>query len=197
MNTQTLHDGLFFDGRLPLAFQPVRRFPDMDELILINEKNENILKTSVNLHESIEIEDHDEFSAEIRKLDHKLNLILDMLGELLIQKDDFPPKVSVRLTAKSLFFENHEFTNPLANHDSRMVRISLYVNPSIPSPLVLYGELKAGGSPARTTDLGYDTSNMLEVEFYGLSQAVKDQLEKMIFRYHRKSVAHKRASKDS
>jgi len=168
--------------------------------MLINEKNENILKTSISLHEAIDLDEHDEVAVELKKLDQKMDLLLDMIGELLTQKNDSPEKVSIRLTAHSLACESKKLVKLVDKQTTKKVKICLYINPSIPSALNLFGEVKLCEN-IDTIDNSFDVeaivSNMIVVNFFGLSQAVKDQLEKIIFRHHRKIIARERAFKDS
>ncbi len=167
-------EGLIFEGMLPVSFQPVDNFPEEDQLAIINEGNEYFLKTSLILHESIEIDEHNEVSLELRRQDLKINLLLNMLGELLVQQKSLPPATMLKLTAKGL----ECVSIPVANNAEVKVEIDLYITPSIPKALKLYGEVSASEDGSRTT-----------IRFVGVNQAVQDGLEKIIFRHHRRTVA--------
>ena len=60
--------------------------------------------------------------------------------------------------------------------------VSLYINPALPAPLCLYGVIEAVGE-----------GGWISIRFQDVTQTVRDLLEKMLFRHHRKTVAMRNA----
>lgn len=171
------NEGLLYEGSLPVSFQPIECFPGEGQLALVNEKNENFLKTSLTRHESMEVDEHDEISLELRRQDLKINLLLDMVGELLVQTNKLPAEVMLRLTATGLEYDG----DSAAHKAGDKLEIALYISPSTPRALKLYGEV-----------LTSDADSIISIGFIGVSQAVQDWLEKFIFRHHRRIIAQGR-----
>lgn len=168
------NEGLLFQGSLPISLRRIESFPEDGQLALINEKNENFLRISLIGHETIEIDEHDEVSIELRRQDIKINLLLDLVSELLIQQNKLPAAIMLKFTATSLEYES----SPDAYQAGEKVEIALYLSPSLPRALKLYGEVLAS-----------DNDNSTRISFVGVSQVVQDWLEKFIFRHHRRTVA--------
>ena len=173
-------EGLLFEGMLPVSFQRVDNFPDLDQFAFINEENENLLRTSLIWYESAEVDEHDEISLELRRQDLKITLLLDMVGELLRQQIKFLPPIMLKLTARGLECT----TSPAINEPGEKVKIALYITPSTPRALKLYGEVRE-----------MDADDRVTIGFVGVSQVVHDCMEKIIFRHHRRAIAQGLASK--
>lgn len=99
-------EGLLYEGSLPISFRRIACFPEEGQLALINEKNENFLKTSLIRHEATELDEHDEISLELRRQDLKINLLLDLVAELLVQQNKLPPAIMLKYTATDLEYES-------------------------------------------------------------------------------------------
>jgi len=173
-------EGLLLEGMFPASFQALDNFPEVGDLALLNEKNENYLRTCLISHDSIDVDEHDEISLELRRQDFKINLLLDMLGEFLVQQNKLPPSVKLNLTSMGL-----ECSSSIAGYKvGEKVEIDLYINPSFPKALKLYGEVRA-----------IDTEGRTAINFVGVNQSVQDWLEKFIFRHHRRTIAQSLMSK--
>ena len=174
-------EGLFLEALLPISFKLIHVFPEESQLALINEANEVFLKasTSMSHRESIEIDEHDEISVELRRQDLKISLLIDMMGELLLQQKQIPDAIKVKLNASGLFCSEYDIP---ANVGDK-VEIRVFITPSIPKPLKLYGEVIAKQNDSGT-----------EFKFAGINQSVRDGLEKIIFRQHRRTIAQRLTS---
>lgn len=170
-------EGLLYEGSLPISFKRLECFPEEGQLALINEKNEHFLKTSLIRHESTELDEHDEISLELRRQDLKINLLLDLVAELLVQQKQLPPAAMLKFTATNLEYKNDTDTYQAGEK----LEIALYIAPSLPRALLLYGEV-----------LTADNDGSTSIGFVGVSQVVQDWLEKFIFRHHRRIVAQGR-----
>jgi len=167
-------ESLQFDGVLPAAFQIIDEFPADEQLLTSNEQNERFLKTCLLPQERMDSEELDEVGVELRRQDLKLNLLLDMMGQLLLQQNKLPEEVSLKLTSSSLICDCVD----AQIKENQLLKLELYFMSSvIPRPLILFGKV------AQVDDA------RMEIKFLGLSQTVRDWLEKVIFRHHRRAIA--------
>lgn len=174
-------EGLLLDGALPVSLQRVDNFPEDSELAHINDKNESFLRVSLSPLEPPELDEYDEISLELRRQDLKINLLLDMVGELLAQQNKLPEATALKLTAQSL-----ECCINLGDFKpGEKLTIALYISPPTPRALKLYGEVIENED---------DGDACIAIKFFGINQSVQDWLEKFIFRNHRRIVAQAHTS---
>lgn len=178
MNLSFDDSSLVFSGSLPLGIEVLSEAPHELDLLRANESNELLLRSVSVLEEKIDHDENDTVAQELRRQDMKLNLILDMLGSLLLQQQVIPPPREIQFSAGSLRLALSP-NPPGPQH----CRIQLYIEPGIPKPLTLYGQCHP------STQAG-----MSDIVFHGLSQVVTDNLDKFIFRHHRRRIAQSRKS---
>jgi hypothetical protein len=176
MNMPFQESGLVFSGSLPLSLELMSGAPQENELLRANESNELLLRSVSVLEEKIDHDENDELVQELKRQDMKLNLILDMIGTLLMQQQVIPAAREIQLSGTGVRLGIS--ANPVANQHCR---IQLYIEPAIPKPLILFGQCHPSSE-----------AGMTEVVFSGVSQAVTDNLEKFIFRHHRRRIAQAR-----
>lgn len=173
-----MDEGLVLEEWLPVAIESLADFPDDFDLARLNGANEWFLKAHFVLEEAQDFDEHDAVQLELRRLDMKLNLMIEMLGELLARESGLPASTAVRLTPRALVCESTAF------RPGDRVLVSLFINPLIPKPLRLPGQVESM-EDGRVT-----------VVFQGLAQGAVEALEKLIFRHHRKTVAQSRSRAD-
>jgi hypothetical protein len=175
MNGQ-LDTGSVFHGCLPVVVEALDQLPMEAELQQCNDSNELLLKTVAALEDKPEHDENDVLGQELKRQDLKLTLLLDMLGTLLQQYKIVPPPRPLELTVEGVKL-------PAAGSmpGTRLCRLSLYIESHIPKPLQLFGHLHPGPVPGD-----------LHIIFTALNQNVQDNLEKFIFRHHRRRVAQTR-----
>jgi hypothetical protein len=174
-----LGDGLVFEESLPVAWSPGAL---AEGLLLgrLNADNHQLLGAEssldeVRVHEALK----DESPAllhELQRLEYKVNILLRLTAELALRSRGLPPAERVRMTSRALeWFGEH---SPAAGGTGLL---SIYINPALPQPLkipcVIAGQRII------------DDSHATQLRFVGLSDAVVDLLEKLIFRHHRRLVA--------
>ncbi len=178
--TEPLGAGLSYEDTLPLRWTVVSAPADASYPRL-EEANAEFLRTMSALEEhALETADENpELAHEIQRLESKVNLLLGMVSRLLTQQQPLPAPLPVRLNAGGI-----EWVSPLAPAVGDHVQIELYLRQDYPLPLLLAGRVGAVASvPA---------GRRTEVVFEALGDTVQDWLEKTIFRYHRRLVAHSR-----
>jgi hypothetical protein len=174
-----LGDGLIFEELLPVVWTP--GVPASGVLLArLNADNHQLLGAEsslddVRVHEALK----DESPAllhELQRLEYKVNILLRLTAELALRSSGLPAAERVRMSSLALeWFGEHSVQAEATG------LLSIYINASLPQPLkipsVAAGECVIDG--ARAT----------QFRFFGLSDAVVDMLEKLIFRHHRRLVA--------
>ncbi len=174
-----LGDGLIFEESLPVVWIP-GVLADGVLLARLNADNHQLLGAEfsldeVRVHEALK----DESPAllhELQRLEYKVNILLRLAAELALRSSGLPPAGRIRMSSTALeWFGKHP-----AQADATGL-LSVYINSALPQPLkipsVVAGERVIDGSHATL------------FRFVGLSDAVIDMLEKLIFRHHRRLVA--------
>jgi hypothetical protein len=174
-----LGDGLIFEESLPVGWTPG---PLVDGLLLarLNTDNHQLLGAEssldeVRVHEALK----DESPAllhELQRLEYKVNILLRLTAELALRSSGLPPAERVRMSSRAL-----EWISEGAPPVGVTGQLSIYINPALPQalriPCVVAGQRII------------DNSRATQLRFVGLSDAVIDMLEKLIFRHHRRLVA--------
>ena len=180
MSESFLGDGLIFEELLPLSFSP-GPLAEGVALARLNADNQQLLVAEASLdevrvHEALK----DESPAlvhELQRLEFKLNVLLRLTAELAARNSALPPAQRARLSARGL--ELFGMAAPVVPGSSGLV--SAYINPALPQPLkipcIVAGEFDIDGI------------RVARLRFHGLSDAVIELLEKLIFRHHRRLVA--------
>ena len=172
------NSGPAYEDNLPLEWQVFKNRFTADELVLINNSNEEILKVIFSLDESpLEKEDtQDILGQHVMRIDAKMNFLMDMVGQLLLNSMTVPPHrdISIRSTGMDWFDEQ-----ALTVDD--YIHIKLYLKVKYPKPIIL---------PATVKSVVQQNGHFkISCEFEQLSNNVEDWLEKLIFRHHRRIVA--------
>jgi hypothetical protein len=174
-----LGDGLIFEEPLPVGWTagPLAEGPALARL---NSDNHQLLAAEssldeVRVHEALK----DESPAlvhELQRLETKVNILLRLTAELSLRNSGAPAAQRIRLTSRGL-----EWFGENAPAVGSMGLLALYIHPAVSHPLkipcIVAGE--------RTED----SIRAAQLRFAGLSDAVIEQLEKLIFRHHRRLVA--------
>lgn len=178
--------GLVYEGHLSLQMEPVAAVPEASLLTSINEGNELLLKNVMSMEEKqLESDDDDAVIHELRRQDLKIRLVLELVSMLLVQNKLMPEPGLVR-------FSSEIFSLPLTSvalsasggktvAEDDIYKISLYIDPSLPRPLILYVAATPGAQ-----------QGWQDFKFLQLKQSLQDILEKFIFRQHRRIVAQTR-----
>lgn len=170
-------EGLLLEDSMPVSLEAIESWPEDGQLLLCNDANEWFLRASLALHDSPEADEHDEVRMELRRMDLKLRLLMDMVGELLQRQLQIPAPKPVKLTPLGITVQADGSHAP-----GDRLALALYINPLLPRALRLFGSVER-----------VEEGGRLSIRFHGLSQGAQDWLEKLIFRHHRRTVALGRA----
>ena len=172
-------DGLVFEESLPLEWLE-GPLPDGLDLARLNAENHQLLGAESSLEET-RVHDalKDESPAlvhELQRLEFKLNILLRLTAALSAQHNVLPGNQMVRLSARGLEWSGAQV--PAAGATGLAV---LYINPALPQPLKLPCRVEGD---RREGDL-----RVAQLRFVGLSEALAESIDKLIFRHHRRLVA--------
>jgi hypothetical protein len=169
----SLGSGVALEDRLPIRCQPM---PAHSDAFARQQANEEVLRVILSLDEIHRSELHEQDPAlaqELVRLESKIDLVLELVGQLLVRQLMMPEPVLLRVFAGRV-----EWETTAAPAVGQPVLVELFICNRIPRPLwlpaTMIGAPKPGWAAARFGDLG---------------DSVQDQLEKLIFRHHRRRVA--------
>jgi hypothetical protein len=170
--------GPAYEDRLPLSWNVLDCEPDAVALSRLHENNEEILKVINALDEAqTELdESHDPLAQQVLKLDFKVNLLLDLVGQLLSTSLSLPEPVLLHLSAEGV-----QWLDSKTPPEKAQVNIELYLKPKFPRAVRLPAVVKS------VTKV--EGAYRMEVIFQNMAEPVEDLLEKIIFRHHRRSIA--------
>lgn len=177
---------LVFTGRLPLAWQELPALPDAAELQHLEQTNLHILRTlfALDIHAGDYGDDPSAFTgaSELKRLDFKVSLLLELVGHLFAGQQAIPPERSLTLTVTDLIWRTNAALSP-----SIPLRLELYCNLSYPRPLVLH---------AYASDIvPVENDYQIRATFHLPSEPLQEALERYIFLRHRRLIANRRSNR--
>ena len=176
---------IIYEDRLPLSVAYYPAEPESGELLRVGVQNDDVLRMVLSLDEASVTgkSDEGEHSAEIQRLEFKLNLMMEMIGELYSQNMQFPEPVPVKLGAYSVSWMMDE--NETLPDIGRYLALSVYLSRRYPRPLVLFAQVS-------NIELCETGEKWIEADFLSMPQQTLDTLERFVFRQHRRFVAFSR-----
>jgi hypothetical protein len=174
-----LGDGLIFEEALPVVWTAGALVEGL-ALARLNADNHQLLAAEASLdevrvHEALK-DESPALVQELQRLEYKVNILLRLTAELSLRNNGLPPPQRVRLTSRALeWFGEHR---PAVGSTGLLV---VYINSALPQPVkipcVVVGE--------RTQE----DACAVQMRYSGMSDAVVEQIDKLIFRHHRRLVA--------
>jgi hypothetical protein len=173
-DTVVLYDELAYEEVLPVNWAPLAGTVDALVAAGVTERNVRLLQALAAIEDHGSAEKPDESSPDLTRLDFKINLLLDLVGQLVVANRPRPLPVAIRFNAQGAVWKA---AGPLpAANQQGMVEIHL--RDFLAEPLRLMGTL------SRITPEGEVT-----VRFAPVGECLADLLERLIFRQHRRQVA--------
>jgi hypothetical protein len=175
-DTIVIFDKLAYEDLLPVRWCPSAQQVDDVTAQHYAERNLRVLQACDALEEHGQLDKSDDeapHSADLRRLDFKLNLLLDLAGQLLAQSQSRLRANTIRLNAMGASFTYDEGLVEGAFGVLEVVLREIVVQPlHLPAQVV-------SGAPAGQT----------RVRFLSLGDVVADHIEKLVFRRHRRKIA--------
>lgn len=170
---------VFCDDELGLAWSVVESLPVAPFLARVNGRNEVVLRTLSLVEEHDETQAENAERAELHRLEAKLNLVLELLAELVMQRASPLPPRPLRFNSHGLCWVAED-----AFELDALLRVECYVLPAWPVPLELYVRVRS----IEPSDGRVRVCASIE----GLSEGAATWLDKLVFRRHRRAIAQRR-----
>ena len=177
LDTVVLYEELAYEDALPLAWRSLPEPFDPSMISSYQDRNLRVLQAMAALEEHGQTEKADETSphhADIMRLDLKMNLLLDMMGQLLNASRPRPRPSAIRFNALGAVWQGHSPHPEMGNQGV----LEVYLRDCIADPLRLVGRIASVGPDGR-----------VKARFIPPGESISDLLEKLAFRKHRRQVA--------
>jgi hypothetical protein len=178
-DTVVLYEELAFQDVLPVVWRQMPNPADRDMAAGFMERNLQVLQAwdAMDEHAVDKPDESAAYAADIIRLDLKINLLLDMVGQLLAANRPRPPSVPVRFNALGGMWRG---TAPLPEAGEQGVA-EIYLHDCLAQPLRL---------PGRVTNVTPD--GQVKVRFVPVGESVADLIETLAFPRHRRQIAGSR-----
>jgi hypothetical protein len=179
-DTVVLYEELAFQDVLPVLWRPLSNPTDREVAASFTERNVRLLQAWTAMEEHGPVEKPDEsspYAADIMRLDLKINLLLDLVGQILVANRPRPPAVPIRFNALGAVWRG---AAPLPEAGAQGVA-EIHLHDCLAEPLRL---------PGRVTNVTPD--GHIKVRFAPVGETVADLIEKLAFRRHRRQIAGSR-----
>ncbi len=187
METTGIDSIVVYEDHLPLACKRVDSLPNHWEQEHLSERNLALLNVVLSLGESPVVDGSEEsapWTQEVARVESKLDLVLGLLGDMLARKESLPAPVLTRLSGTGITWDND---TPLKVAD--LVEIALYLLPGMPRPITVYGVVRSVES--------MDDIYRVQAAFTEMHPLLQGNLDKLVFRWHRRHIAEVRRSHPS
>ena len=176
-DTVVLYEELAVQDVLPVLWRPAATRPDPQSLAGLSERNYRILQAWDDLEDRGPVEMSDENSPigmELQRLDRKLTLLLDLVGQILCVNQPRPLPVAVRFNALGAVWRLSQAPPEVGAPGT----VEIYLRECVAQPL------RFAGSATAVTSAGE-----FKVRFVPLEDAVASLIGKIAFRRHRRQIA--------
>ena len=182
-DTVVLYEELAFQDVLPVLWRSSPGPLDPEMAAGLAERNLQVLQAWDAMEEHGPVvekpDENNPYAADILRLERKMNLLLDLVGQILAANRPRPAPAAVRFKALGAAWRG---TAPLPEAGAPGV-LEVYLHDCLAQPLRL---------PGRVTNVTPDGN--VKARFIPLGEAVADLIEKMSFRRHRRQIAGTRTS---
>jgi len=172
--------GISVQAEFPCEWSPLASPPDAAVLRATAAHNERLLRVVTILNESFPATG--EFDAasnqELARIDQKFNLLIELVGELLVRQSPVPADRQLELSMFGAAWAADTQSIELGSYGW----LRLVLHTSYPKLLELPSQV-----------VSVDDAKV-SIKFLDLGESVYGYLEKLLFRYHRRSVARHRQS---
>ncbi len=177
---RALGDHVYCDDELRLEWRRIDDLPQEPVLARCNARNETMLRAFAMLEEHDVTQADGAERAEFHRLEGKLDLALELLADVVREREQDVSPVPVRFNMRGLCW-----SSPKRAESGELLRVDCHLLPPWPLPLRLYAQVVG---VERQADLWLVCSRL-----QGLTPGVEDWLAKLVFRRHRRQVARQRS----
>lgn len=184
IDTIVLDEELAYVDVVPLRWVALARPLDADQAAAQAEHNLRLLQALAALEDYGPNEKSDEnspHSADLMRLEFKVNLLLELVGKILARAQPRPAPVPMRFNAHSAIWRAQDPAPAVGEAG----QLEIYLREALVEPLRLFGQVASVGIDRR-----------VKVRFAPLAEPLADLIEKLAFRRHRRQVAGTRQPKN-
>ena len=177
VDTVVLNDELAYEDVLPVAWRPLREPLDAIALTALTDRNVKMLQVGAAIEEHGPVDKQDEKSphaADLQRLEVKMNLVIDLLGQILAASNPRPQPTSIRFNALAAAWRAVG-TQPLAGSQGVL---DIYLRECLAQPLSLLARIQS-----------VSPEGLVKATIVPPGEATADLIEKLAFRRHRRQVA--------
>ena len=171
--------GLIYEDLLPLRWRITEKEATPLDVAKLNGNNEEVLRFIDILGEHPSDTGNNEYpplNQDLTKIEVKFELLLSLVSQLLSVYFPLPPPVQVKLDTTGVEWISSDTLNP-----GSYGLVEVYLSLHCPRPLIFPGKITG----VEATMEGV----RINAQFGELSATLRERLEKIIFRHHRRSVA--------
>jgi Atypical PilZ domain, cyclic di-GMP receptor len=176
VDTIVLQNELAYQDLLPVGWRELPKSLDLPAITALMDGNVRVLQVCAAIEEQGAVDKKDEkspHSADLMRLEVKMNLLLDLMGQLLAAAQPRPAATVIRFNALGAIWKS----NALRRVGEQGL-LDIYLRDSLPQPLTVV---------ANITHVAAD--GQVKVTFSPPGEAVSELIEKLAFRRHRRQVA--------
>lgn len=176
VDTVILQNELAYQDLLPVGWRSLAKAPDLATVTNLADANVRTLQVCAVIEEQGSVEKKDDkspHSADIMRLEVKMNLMLDLMGQLLAAAKPRPPATMIRFNALGAVWQS---TSALRIGDEGL--LDIYLRDSLPQPLTVIATITQVSAEGK-----------VRAAFSPVGEATADLIEKLAFRRHRRQVA--------
>jgi hypothetical protein len=176
VDTVVLHNELAYEDVLPVGWRALARPLDLAAVTALTERNVRTLQVYATIEEQGPVEkaeDKSLHSADLLRLEVKMNLVLELMGKLLTAQEPRPPAAPLKFNALGAVWRSQA---PPKQGEQGL--LDIYLRECLAQPLTLI---------ASVTQVS--TDGQVKVAFAPPGEATADLIEKLAFRRHRRHVA--------
>lgn len=176
---QAYSERLVYEDRIHLACTVSNGSWDERQQAEMRERNLHILATLDALEERRgDIDEESPLLQELVRIDNKLNVLMDIVTRLLVPDSVLPPRVDIRMNAAGALLPSG-----LVPANGERISLRMHIDALRALPLEFAALRQAGPTP--------DT---VFLAFEPMDDALREALERFVFRHHRRKVAEARQS---
>lgn len=178
--------GIAWETQLPLCWSPEPPPESVERPAETDLRIEETLQAVSGLEDmrATPVEEASTAGPALARIEFRLNLVLELLGELLSQTQNRPPAHRVQIGARRVTWKTRAEQVPVPGETGRL---DLYLHPLYSRPLRLPGRIDA-------VDRSGD-SHQVTLSLFELDLPAQEALERWIFMHHRRAVAQARPGK--
>lgn len=177
VDTVVLNDELAYEDMLPVAWRPLREPLDPIALAALTDRNVKMLQVCAAIEEHGPVDKQDEKSpnaADLQRLEVKMNLVIDLLGQILAASNPRPRPTSIRFNAVGAAWRALD-GQPQVNSQGVL---DVYLRECLAQPLSLVARV-----------IAVSPEGLVKASVVPPGEATADLIEKLAFRRHRRQVA--------